>query len=161
MAALLRTASSYFQGAGSLLAGSMALLLSGCAAFTSPDPVATIQRAQAAMGGSAVNTLRFAGSGTGATFGQAWQPGMPWPKFTVSSFSRLVDYPNAALRQEAAVARAEPSGGGALPLIGLGEQRTVGMLQGNWAWNMVGPAPVAAPVALDTRVHDLWTTPHG
>lgn len=161
MAALLRTASSSIKGAGSLLAGSVVLLLSGCAALTSPDPVATLQRAQAAMGGAGVNTLRFAGSGTGATFGQAWQPGMPWPKITVSSFSRVVDYPNAALRQDAAVSRAEPSGGGALPLMGLGEQRTVSMLQGNWAWNMVGPAPVAAPVALDTRIHDLWTTPHG
>jgi glyoxylase-like metal-dependent hydrolase (beta-lactamase superfamily II) len=25
----------------------------------------------------------------------------------------------------------------------------------------VGPAPVAAPVALDQRIHDLWTSPHG
>ena len=143
------------------LAAVSLFVLSGCAAWAPPEPVAVIQRAESAMGGAGVKTLRFAGSGTGATFGQAWQPGMAWPKITVSSFSRLVDYPNAAMRQEAAVSRAEPSGGGALPLMGLGEQRTVGMLQANWAWNMVGPAPVAVPVALDARIHDLWTTPHG
>jgi glyoxylase-like metal-dependent hydrolase (beta-lactamase superfamily II) len=143
------------------LAASSLLILSGCAAWAPPDPVAVIQRAETAMGGAALNTLRYAGSGTGATFGQAWQPGTTWPKITVTSFSRLVDYQNGALRQEAAVTRAEANGGGALPLMGLGEQRSVGMLQGTWAWNMVGPAPAASPVALDGRIHDLWTTPHG
>ena len=144
------------------LAASSLLVLAGCAAWAPPDPVAVIQRAETAMGGgAALNTLRYAGSGTGATFGQAYQPGTSWPKITVSSFSRLVDYRNGALRQDAAVTRAEPAGGGALPLMGLGEQRSTGMLQGAWAWNMVGPAPVASPVALDGRIHDLWTTPHG
>ncbi len=142
------------------LAGGI-FVLSGCASLPPPDPVAVIQRAEAAMGGAGIQTLRFSGSGTGATFGQAWQPGMPWPKITVSSFSRLVDYASGAMRQEATVSRAEPSGGGALPLMGLGEQRSVAMLQAGWAWNMVGPAPVASPLALDTRIHDLWTTPHG
>lgn len=144
------------------LAASSLLVLAGCAAWAPPDPVAVIQRAETAMGGgAALNTLRYAGSGTGATFGQAYQPGTSWPKITVTSFSRLVDYRNSAMRQDAAVTRAEPAGGGALPLMGLGEQRSTGMLQGNWAWNMVGPAPVASPVALDGRIHDLWTTPHG
>lgn len=150
----------FFPCATSLAASSL-LVLAGCAAWAPPDPVAVIQRAETAMGGAALNTLRYAGTGTGSTFGQAYQPGTAWPKITVSSFSRLVDYRNAALRQDAAVTRAEPSGGGALPLMGLGEQRSTGMLQGAWAWNMVGPAPVAAPVALDGRIHDLWTTPHG
>ncbi|OOG39693.1 MBL fold metallo-hydrolase [Polaromonas sp. A23] len=149
-----------FTWAAGLVASSL-LILSGCAAWAPADPVAVIQRAETAMGGAALNTLRYAGSGTGSTFGQAWQPGTSWPKITVTSFSRLVDYQNSALRQEAAVTRAEASGGGALPLMGLGEQRSVGMLQGTWAWNMVGPAPVASPVALDGRIHDLWTTPHG
>ncbi|MES2954314.1 MAG: MBL fold metallo-hydrolase [Pseudomonadota bacterium] len=144
------------------LAASSLLVLAGCAAWAPPDPVAVIQRAETAMGGgAALNTLRYAGSGTGATFGQAYQPGTSWPKINVTSFSRLVDYRNSAMRQDAAVTRAEPAGGGALPLMGLGEQRSTGMLQGNWAWNMVGPAPVASPVALDGRIHDLWTTPHG
>jgi len=45
--------------------------------------------------------------------------------------------------------------------MGTGEQRTTGMLRGSIAWNMVGPAPAASPVAIDARIHDLWTTPHG
>ena len=55
----------------------------------------------------------------------------------------------------------EPTGGGAVPLMGTGEQRTMGLLRGSTAWNLVGPAPVASPVATDGRIHDLWTTPHG
>ncbi|MCD6076337.1 MAG: hypothetical protein K0R89_275, partial [Ramlibacter sp.] len=34
-------------------------------------------------------------------------------------------------------------------------------LRGMHAWNVTGPAAAAAPVALDGRIHDLWTTPHG
>jgi glyoxylase-like metal-dependent hydrolase (beta-lactamase superfamily II) len=78
-----------------------------------------------------------------------------------SSFSRVADYENAAFREDAARTRAEPNGGGAIPLMGLGEQRTTSLMRGASAWNMVGPAPVASPVAYDMRVHDLWTTPHG
>ena len=107
------------------------------------------------------SSISFAGSGTGATFGQAYEPGGAWPKITYSSFSRLADYDHAAFREDAARSRAEPTGGGAVPLMGTGEQRTTGLMRGGYAWNLVGPAPVASPRDLDARVHDLWTTPHG
>ena len=113
------------------------------------------------MGGTNLRSISFAGSGSGATFGQAYVPGTAWPRITYSSFSRLADYENAAFREDAARSRAEPNGGGAVPLMGTGEQRTTGLTRGNHAWNMVGPAPVASPRDLDARVHDLWTTPHG
>ena len=103
--------------------------------------VAVLQRADAAMGGAGLRSITFAGTGTGATFGQAFEPGMAWPRITYSSFSRAADYQNAALREDAARSRAEPTGGGAVPLMGTGEQRTTGMLRGSTAWNMVGPAP--------------------
>ncbi len=138
-----------------------AILLTSCATNAPADAAATIARAEAAMGGSNLKTIRFAGSGTGGIFGQAYVAGMPWPKINYSSFSRSLDYETAALRQDFALSRAEPNGGGAAPLMGTGEQRATAMLQGNFAWNMVGPAPAASPVALDGRVHDLWTSPHG
>jgi hypothetical protein len=105
--------------------------------------------------------LSYSGSGTGATFGQAYQPGMEWPRINITSYSRVLDFENAAMREDSARTRTEPNGGGALPLMGTGEQRATGLVRGTSAWNMVGPAPVAAPVALDGRIHDLWTTPHG
>ena len=141
-----------------------ALLLAACSTTPTAAPASaadTLQRAERAMGAAGLKTLRYTASGTGGIFGQAHQPGTAWPKVNVSNFARLHDYDNAALRQDQAISRAEPNGGGALPLMGQGEQRSVGMLMGAMAWNMVGPAPVASPVALDQRMHDLWTSPHG
>jgi glyoxylase-like metal-dependent hydrolase (beta-lactamase superfamily II) len=146
------------------LAAATALLLAACSSTPMPPHVPVgevLQRADRAMGAAGLKTLRYTATGTGTIFGQAHQPGTTWPKVNVSNFVRLHDYDNAALRQDQAISRAEPTGGGAVPLMGQGEQRSVGMLMGTMAWNMVGPAPVASPVALDQRIHDLWTSPHG
>jgi glyoxylase-like metal-dependent hydrolase (beta-lactamase superfamily II) len=137
-----------------------ALGLAGCAT-TVADPQAVLRQADQAMGASQLRTLRFTGNGTGGTFGQAFQPGMAWPRINIPSFARWIDYDNAAMREDSVRTRAEVTGGGALPLMGTGEQRVSAWVRGEQAWNMVGPAPQAAPVALDGRIHDLWTTPHG
>jgi glyoxylase-like metal-dependent hydrolase (beta-lactamase superfamily II) len=146
------------------LAAATAVLLAACSSTPMPPHVSAgevLQKADRAMGAAGLKTLRYTATGTGSIFGQAHQPGTTWPKVNVSNFVRLHDYDNAALRQDQAISRAEPNGGGAVPLMGQGEQRSVGMLMGASAWNMVGPAPVASPVALDQRIHDLWTSPHG
>ncbi len=135
--------------------------LAACASVPTESAETVLQRANTAMGGAALRSISFSGSGSGATFGQAYQAGMAWPKITYSSFSRIADYENAAFREDAARSRAEPEGGGAVPLMGTGEQRTTGLLRGSSAWNLVGANTVAAPVAVDGRIHDLWTTPHG
>lgn len=146
-----------------LLLGGLALGLVACASgpSTKVDAQAVLRQAEKAMGGADLKTLRYAGSGSGATFGQAFEPGKAWPLITYSSYSRQLNYPGAALREDAARSRAEPTGGGAVPLLGMGEQRTSGWLQGGLAWNVVGSNTPAAPVALDGRIHDLWTSPHG
>lgn len=141
-----------------------AALLGGCAqmqSLMSMEPASVvIARSQTAMGSVPVNSLAFTASGTGATFGQAYLPTSPWPKITYSNFAKHYDYPNASMSEEAARVRAEPTGGGAVPLMGTGEQKTSARLNGDFAWNLT-PAPSAAPVAVDTRIHDLWTSPHG
>jgi glyoxylase-like metal-dependent hydrolase (beta-lactamase superfamily II) len=138
----------------------MAVLLAACVS-TPIDPQAVLRRADTAMGTSRVNTLQFAATGTGGIFGQAYRPGDPWPKTTLSSFSRVYEYDTGAFKEEYARSRAEPNGGGALPLMGQGEQRTNGYLRGSVAWSMAGTNAAAGPLAVDARVHDLWTSPHG
>ena len=138
-----------------------AITLASCGSMPPTDAPTVLNRANAAMGGTALKSLQFDASGTGGIFGQAYLPGAAWPKTNVTMFSRVMDYENAALRQDMALNRAEPNGGGAVPLMGTGEQRSTGMLKGSNAWNMAGPAPVAAPLALSGRVHDLWISPHG
>ena len=135
--------------------------LASCASMQSVDAPTALSQANAAIGGTTLKSIQFDAAGTGGIFGQAYQPGMAWPKLNVTMFSRVMDYEGGALRQDIAQNRAEPTGGGALPLMGTGEQRTTGLLKGNSAWNMAGPAPAASPLAVSGRVHDLWTSPHG
>lgn len=142
------------------LSGGAALLLAACAT-TPQDARPVLLRAEQAMGGGQLRTLRYAGSGTGATFGQAYNPGQAWPRLNYPSYSREIDYDNGAMREEFARNRAEPAGGGAVPLMGMGDQRSVGMVRGESAWNMAGTAATPAPLAVTDRMHDLWITPHG
>jgi glyoxylase-like metal-dependent hydrolase (beta-lactamase superfamily II) len=138
----------------------VAAFLAACAS-TSPDPQAALQRANAAMGTAQVRSLQYSATGTGGIFGQAYRPGDPWPRITYSSFSRVHDYENGSFREDFARGRAEPNGGGALPLLGQGEQRAIGLLRGAQAWNLAGTSATAAPLTVDARTHDLWTSPHG
>ncbi len=146
-----------------IVLGTLPALLAACAQMSAPDAASVIRQAEAAMGGAALRSIAYAGSGSGAVFGQAHVPGQAWPKVTYSNLARVADYDKAAWREDYALSRAEPTGGGATPtpLMGQGEARAVGLAMGELAWNMVGPAPVPAPVALDQRIHDLWTSPHG
>ncbi len=135
--------------------------LTACSTTPGPDAQAVLRQADAAMGGTQLKSIRFSGDGTGSTFGQAFQPGMAWPKLNYSVLTRTVDYDNAALREDFGRSRGEPTGGGATPLMGQGDARATGLLRGNVAWNLAGTAAVPAPVAMEQRAHDLWTTPHG
>ncbi len=145
-----------------LSAIALATLIAGCASPPpAPDAATLLRQADQALGASTVKTLSFSATGTGGIFGQAWQPELAWPKVTYTSFSRSFDFDTNAMREEFARSRAEPNGGGALPLMGQGEQRVIGYARDDWAWNQAGPAAAAAPVALDGRLHDLWTTPQG
>jgi glyoxylase-like metal-dependent hydrolase (beta-lactamase superfamily II) len=154
------TPGTRFNHARPLLALCAAALAS-CASMQAVDAPSALNQANAAMGGVALKSIQYDAAGTGGIFGQAYQPGMAWPKLNVTMFSRVMDYDGGALRQDIAQNRAEPTGGGPLPLMGTGEQRATGLLKGNYAWNMAGPAPAASPLAVSGRVHDLWTSPHG
>jgi glyoxylase-like metal-dependent hydrolase (beta-lactamase superfamily II) len=123
------------------------------------DAAALLRRAATAMGADELNTLRYSGSGTGASFGQAFKPDTRWPKLTISRFTREIDYPAAAMMEDVMRARAEKQGGGAVPIAG--EGRAVGVVAGQHAWNLQGPLPTPRQAAREQRLHDLWTTPHG
>ncbi len=138
-----------------------ASLLAACASAPPPDAADTLRRAEQAMGADGLKTLVFSARGSGGTFGQAWQPSMTWPGLTYSGMTRWMDYDNAALREDYGRSRSEPNGGGATPLMGQGEAKASGSVRAAFAWNGAGATASAAPVALEARLHDLWTSPHG
>src|SRR6186997_640659 len=103
------------------------------------DPA--LERAATAMGAAGLKSIRYSGDGVGYTFGQAYKPGLPWPKITVRSFVRAVNYETGSMRDEILFARGEALGGGGYPHVAA--QRNEQYVSGGLAWNQVANAPVA------------------
>ena len=129
-----------------------------------PRPARTRRRRSSrsaqAMGSASLKTLRYAGAGTGFTFGQAYTPGGAWPKITVHSMTRTIDYDTGAMRDEIVLSRAEPLGGGGYPLVGPAAQRPVRERRDRLEPDRDdGRRP--GPRFVTDRIHQLWITPHG
>lgn len=123
------------------------------------DEVIVLKRSSDAMGATNLKSLRYVAEGTGYTFGQAFVPGMAWPKINVHSQIRTINYETGSMREEITLSRGEPRGGGGYPHVA--QQRTDGFVSGGFAWNQAGQTPVPGPRAVADRVHQLWITPHG
>jgi glyoxylase-like metal-dependent hydrolase (beta-lactamase superfamily II) len=138
-------------------------LLAACASAPhAPDASTLIDQAEQALGSRTLKTLVISARGTGATFGQAWQPGTAWPGLNYATLNRALNLQTGALREEFARSRSEPNGGGAVPLMGSGEQRVTGFLRDGYAWVAAGAGAAPAPVAVAARQTDLLTaSPQG
>ncbi len=89
---------------------------------------------------------------------------MPWPQFDVSAYSATLDFTTPGARVEMTRRQTvEPGRARPAPV----EQRPVQLVSGGFAWNMVpgaaGAAPTAqaTPAAVEERVMEIWSTPHG
>ncbi|MBC7780193.1 MAG: MBL fold metallo-hydrolase [Proteobacteria bacterium] len=133
-------------------------LLAACAS-TPENASDVLARASQAMGASQLKTLRYVAEGSGHTFGQAYKPGEAWPRITLHSVTRSVDYQVAAMRDEIVLSRAEPLGGGGYPLSG--QQRNEVFVNGDVAWTQAGTNVTPGPRFVADRIHQLWITPHG
>jgi glyoxylase-like metal-dependent hydrolase (beta-lactamase superfamily II) len=142
-----------------LLIAATAALLASCASPGGGNAADVLARAAQAMGADRLDTLRYTAEGTGWTFGQAYQPGTAWPKITIHSLTRTIDYRAGAMRDEIVLSRAEPRGGGGYPLQG--QQRNDQYIAGDIAWNVAGTNVTAGPRFVNDRTHQLWITPHG
>lgn len=146
---------AFFSG---LTLSVIALILMAGTGFAQ-ESAAVLDRVAAAMGAAELKSLRYAGEGSGATFGQAFKPGMAWPKIQIHSQVRTLDYEGAAMHDEIVFSRAEPRGGGGYPPVG--QQRNDQFVSGDLAWNQTAAGPVPGPRYLADRAHQLWISPHG
>ena len=142
----------------SSLAAGAALALVSCATSTQ-DAAPVLARASQAMGTAQLNTLRYSAEGSGHTFGQAYKAGGAWPRITLHSVTRSIDYGSGSMRDEIVLSRAEPLGGGGYPLSG--QQRNDQFVSGEIAWNQTGTTATPGPRFVADRMHQLWITPHG
>jgi len=114
---------------------------------------ATLEGVAKAMGDP--KSLQYTGSGSTFAVGQNPAPGAPWPRFNAKSYTRMINYDTASMRDELVRTQVEPvRGGGGQPVVG--EQRQNLMVSGTHAWNQVGENPPApALVAVADRQHQL------
>jgi hypothetical protein len=75
----------------SSLVAACAFGLASCAA-PPQDAAAVLARWSQAMGATQLTTLRYTAEGTGYTFGQSYQASGAWPKITLHSVTRSIDY---------------------------------------------------------------------
>jgi glyoxylase-like metal-dependent hydrolase (beta-lactamase superfamily II) len=119
---------------------------------------ATLEGVAKAMGDP--KSLQYTGSGSVLAFGQNPTPGTPWPRFNAKSYTRMINYDTASMRDEIVRTQAEPGArGGGFPLAG--EQRQILMVSGTHAWSQTGETTNPQLAAVADRLYQLWITPHG
>ena len=131
-----------------------------------PQP-GTLEAASEALGAAEIRGVEYSGTGRWYQFGQAPNPTLPWPAFEVSRFTAAVDYQQPAARVEMVRRQiVEPGRVRPAPV----EQRPIQVVSGPFAWNLATPAaaapgtppvPAPQPAAVEERVMEIWTTPHG
>jgi glyoxylase-like metal-dependent hydrolase (beta-lactamase superfamily II) len=130
------------------------VVVSGC---SRPTGVAA---AAEAMGATTLNSIEYSGTGSTFAFGQAPSPAAKWPRFEAKTYAAQVNYQEPSMRLEIVRAQGEhpPLGGGGQPFAG--DQRTVQVVSGKYAWTE-GAQPAPNPAAVSERLRQLWLTPHG
>jgi glyoxylase-like metal-dependent hydrolase (beta-lactamase superfamily II) len=123
------------------------------------DGKAALENVAKAMGASALKSIEYSGNGESFMVGQSPVPGAPWPKLTVKSQTRAINYETASLRTEQVINRAtDLRGGGAYTV---GDTKQVVVVSGDHAWTVAGETLTPQPRLRTDQQLQLWTTPHG
>jgi glyoxylase-like metal-dependent hydrolase (beta-lactamase superfamily II) len=123
-------------------------------------PAGTLDAAREALRADTTQSISFAGSGRWYQFGQSPAASLPWPAFDVSSYDASIDYQAPAARIQMVRRQVvEPGRVRPAPV----EQRVDQHVNGTSAWNVppAGGNPAPQPAAVEERVMEIWTTPHG
>jgi glyoxylase-like metal-dependent hydrolase (beta-lactamase superfamily II) len=145
---------------------SLAIAIAVASAACGPQ-AGSLQAANDALGAAQVNSIEFSGTGRWYQFGQAPAPSTPWPQWDLSSYAATVNYATPAARVQLTRKQTiEPGRVRPAPADVRNDQYVSGMT----VWNLAAPAgaapntpPVAQPqpAAVEERVMEIWTTPHG
>jgi glyoxylase-like metal-dependent hydrolase (beta-lactamase superfamily II) len=121
------------------------------------DAMQVIAAVSKAMGTEALQSIRYTGTGSNNSVGQAANPGGPWPRFKVTKYVALVNYAVPAMRQEIVRVDSEnpPRGGGAGPFNPATGQGGIRPIPGDIIQNQNtdGRTEVGAL--------NIWLTPYG
>ncbi len=120
----------------------------------------TLQEAADAAGVGKINSVEFSGTGRWYQFGQAPNPDSAWPPFEVKNITADINYETASARvQSVRYQVVEPGRFRPAPV----EQRADQFVSGSTAWNesTSGNAANEQPAAVEERLAEIWSTPHG
>src|SRR5215510_117960 len=123
---------------------SLGLLLAVLAGACASEEPGTLQAATKALGATELKSIEYAGTGKWFQFGQAPNPTLPWPPFTVTAFTAAVNYDTPAARVEMErIQVVEPDRARPAPV----QQKPLQIVSGAYAWTMAAPAGAAAGTA--------------
>ncbi|HUR34673.1 MAG TPA: MBL fold metallo-hydrolase [Vicinamibacterales bacterium] len=112
------------------------------------DAGAVLGEASKALGVDTLNTVEYSATGFDFVFGQAYNPGSPWPKFINKSYTRAIDFRTPASKVDRIRMQGEnpPRGGGQQPVIGEQPQNQTIIVNSTTPW---------------VSQLEIWMTPHG
>jgi glyoxylase-like metal-dependent hydrolase (beta-lactamase superfamily II) len=117
----------------------------------------TLQAAARVLNVNEMDSIEYVATGKWFQFGQAPNPTLPWPAFDVTSFTAGVNYDTKTSRVQMTRRQVvEPGRVRPEPV----EQRPVQIVNGTYAWNLAA-TPQPQPDAVEERIMEIWTTPHG
>jgi glyoxylase-like metal-dependent hydrolase (beta-lactamase superfamily II) len=145
----------------------VALALVAAPTSRAQDARGSLDAAAAALGVTDLQTVEYSGWGYDYVFGQAYNGDAAWPRFTLPSFTMTIDFAAPAMRDDRRRTQLEdpPLGGGFQPLFG--EQHAIAVVNGAYAWDVVGDSAVIPRFRNDRqtnvtgRLNEIWMTPHG
>lgn len=140
-----------------------AFAINGCASLGQDS----LKLASKSVGAETLHGIEFSGTGRWYQFGQAPNPDLPWPPFTVKSYKTDIDYASVGSRTQISRIQVVETGRNRPQPT---EQNVDQYLNGDVAWN-VTPAPAnqanasatvsAQPTAVEERSAEIWSSPHG
>jgi glyoxylase-like metal-dependent hydrolase (beta-lactamase superfamily II) len=129
------------------------------ATLVAQDARGVIDEASKAMGTATLQAVEYsAASGNTYSVGQAPGPGKPWPRFTVTKYTALINYSVPVMREQTVRVDDEnpPRGGGAGPYVPETQQGGI---------RPIPFGPQTANAVRDGRTENgalqIWLTPHG
>ncbi|TAK64938.1 MBL fold metallo-hydrolase [Methylobacter sp.] len=131
----------------------------GCSSL----PTQGLQAASDASGTDNIKAIEFSGTGRWYQFGQAPNPGSPWPPFELKNYTADINYDTASAKVQ--ITRSQIVEPGRLRPAPV-EQKVEQYVSGNTAWNVAAagnaaPTPSAQPAAVEERLAEIWASPQG
>lgn len=124
------------------------------------EAAGVLKRAQAAMGGDELKSIRYSYTGSEYVMGQSYRPGEAWPKWNFELKTLSINYETGAWSEALTGARTRdimPPRGGGDPS---GPRGVVNTRDG-FAWVQFPQGAFSNPWTAADRNHQLWVSPHG